>query len=169
MEVPNDCVGLIIGKGGETIRSLQISSGAKIQVGKKEIPGTRIRNVFVEGTPDRFELAKRLIEEIVTEAKKINRTQNPNTSVAINQEVNPFPGPHIPFPIPNTLTGLIIGKNGETIKQLHNRCGAYVFIPKFSDPNSGERILELSGSEEQIEKAKKEIQKVLSNAAYIKT
>ena len=28
--VPNDCVGLIIGKGGETIRNLQLQSGAKI-------------------------------------------------------------------------------------------------------------------------------------------
>ncbi len=88
--------------------------------------------------------------------------------MSINAEVNPFPGPHIPYPIPNTLTGLIIGKNGDTIKQLHNRCGAYVFIPKHIDPNSHERILELSGTEEQIDRAKKEIQKVLNNAAYIK-
>ena len=28
--VPNDIVGLIIGKGGETIRQLQLESGAKI-------------------------------------------------------------------------------------------------------------------------------------------
>jgi len=30
LPVPNDCVGLIIGKGGETIRQLQQESGAKI-------------------------------------------------------------------------------------------------------------------------------------------
>ncbi|TNV86104.1 hypothetical protein FGO68_gene7761 [Halteria grandinella] len=167
--VPHDCVGLIIGKGGETIRNLQIQSGAKIQVAKKEIQGTKMRNVFIEGTFERFELAKKLIDEIVHEARRLNKTQNPNVQVSINQEVNPFPGPHVPFPIPNSLTGLIIGKSGDTIKQIHNRCGAYVFIPKYSDPNSGERILELSGSEEQIERARKEIQKVLSNAAYVKT
>jgi KH domain len=84
----------------------------------------------------------------VSEAKRLNKSQTPNFNVSINSEVNPFPGPHLPYPIPNTLTGLIIGKNGDTIKQLHNRCGAYVFIPKYSDPNTGERILELSGSEE---------------------
>ena len=65
--MPNDCVGLIIGKGGETIRQLQQESGAKIQVAKKEITGTGLRNVFVEGTPDRYEHAKRLIEAIVDE------------------------------------------------------------------------------------------------------
>lgn len=36
--IPNECVGLIIGKGGETIRHLQVRSGCKIQVAKKEIP-----------------------------------------------------------------------------------------------------------------------------------
>lgn len=29
LPVPEDCVGLVIGKGGETIRSLQEKSGAK--------------------------------------------------------------------------------------------------------------------------------------------
>ena len=32
MIVPNDKVGLIIGKGGETIKNLQNRSGARIQV-----------------------------------------------------------------------------------------------------------------------------------------
>ena len=65
--MPNECVGLIIGKGGETIRQLQQESGAKIQVAKKEVGNTGIRNVFVEGTPDRYEHAKRLIEAIIEE------------------------------------------------------------------------------------------------------
>ena len=29
IEVPNDCVGLVIGKGGDTIKMLQTNSGAK--------------------------------------------------------------------------------------------------------------------------------------------
>ncbi len=74
MPVPNDCVGLIIGKGGETIRNLQIQSGAKIQVAKKEVIGKGVRNVFVEGTPERFEHAKKLIDDIVLEARRLNRT-----------------------------------------------------------------------------------------------
>jgi far upstream element-binding protein len=69
--VPNECVGLIIGKGGETIRYLQMKSGSKIQVAKKEIPGTSLRNVFIEGPPDKFEGARILIEEIVDEHRKI--------------------------------------------------------------------------------------------------
>jgi hypothetical protein len=114
----------------------------------------------VEGTPERFEIAKRLIEEIVSEAKRLNKissTTTAATNVAFNSDVNPFPGPHIPYPINNQLIGLIIGKNGDTIKNIHTRSGAYVFIPKFSDLINGERVLELSGTEEQIERAKREI------------
>jgi far upstream element-binding protein len=95
--VPNDCVGLIIGKGGETIRQLQLESGAKVQVAKKEIGDTGVRNVFVEGSPEKYEHAKRLIEAIVEEHKR-----NHNILPGVTSE---------PYPIPNNLTGLIIGNN----------------------------------------------------------
>ena len=52
--VPNECIGLIIGKGGETIRLLQQKSGAKIQVAKKELPNSDQRYVFVEATEDKY-------------------------------------------------------------------------------------------------------------------
>ena len=52
--VPNECIGLIIGKGGETIRLLQQKSGAKIQVAKKELPNSDQRYVFVEVTEDKY-------------------------------------------------------------------------------------------------------------------
>lgn len=58
-------MGLIIGKNGETIRQLQQESGAKIQVAIKESGTTGLRNVFVEGPPDKYENAKKLIEAIV--------------------------------------------------------------------------------------------------------
>ncbi|CAL5202242.1 unnamed protein product [Lathyrus oleraceus] len=32
MQIPNNKVGLIIGKGGETIKSMQASTGARVQV-----------------------------------------------------------------------------------------------------------------------------------------
>eukprot|EP00351_Strombidinopsis_sp_SopsisLIS2011_P001676 CAMPEP_0116889302 /NCGR_PEP_ID=MMETSP0463-20121206/24719_1 /TAXON_ID=181622 /ORGANISM="Strombidinopsis sp, Strain SopsisLIS2011" /LENGTH=78 /DNA_ID=CAMNT_0004555721 /DNA_START=766 /DNA_END=1002 /DNA_ORIENTATION=+ len=63
--VPNDSVGLIIGKNGETIRRLQMDSGAKIQVAKMEIQDTNVRNVFVEGSHEKYLLAKEAIEQII--------------------------------------------------------------------------------------------------------
>lgn len=108
--VPNECIGLIIGKGGETIRLLQQKSGAKIQVAKKELPNSDQRYVFVEATEDKYQLAKNLIEEIVDEHK---RNQSGFTHIG---EQNPYEGPKQVVPIPNNLTGLLIGKNGDTLK-----------------------------------------------------
>ena len=69
--VPNECVGLIIGKGGEMIRALQLKSGAKIQVAKCMIPDTNDRNVFVEGPLDKYDMAKQLVDSIVEEHYKL--------------------------------------------------------------------------------------------------
>jgi hypothetical protein len=111
--VPNECVGLIIGKGGETIRYLQMKSGCKIQVAKKEIPSTNMRNVFIEGPPDKFDGAKELIENIVAEHRRIQE------NFSMIGEVNPFPGPYLNFSIPNAFTDIILGPGGSTIKQLY--------------------------------------------------
>ena len=73
-------------------------------------------NLSISLNPERFENAKKLIDDIVLEARRLNRTKNNLFNVAVNAEANPFPGPHVPYPIPNSLIGLIIGKNGETIK-----------------------------------------------------
>jgi len=65
MPVPDDIVGLIIGKGGETIRQLQLESGAKIQVAIKPVESTMMRNVFVEGPDDKYRRAKEMIDDII--------------------------------------------------------------------------------------------------------
>lgn len=48
LEVPNDCVGLVIGKEGETIKNIAKRSGAfKVQVATANAPGSKCRNIFV--------------------------------------------------------------------------------------------------------------------------
>ena len=69
--VPNECVGLIIGKGGEMIRALQLKSSAKISVAKAMIPDTNQRNVFVEGSFETYLVAKKLIDSIIEEHLKL--------------------------------------------------------------------------------------------------
>lgn len=72
-------------------------------------------------------------------------------------DTNPFPGPHTRVIIPNKSVGLIIGKNGETVNQIHKKTNAYIFIPKDSPPGQDHRVLELSGTEQSVEMCKREI------------
>jgi rRNA processing protein Krr1/Pno1 len=160
MPVPNDCVGLIIGKNGETIRRLNRESGCKIQIAVKPIPYTESRNVFVEGPPEKYEIAKKLIEEIISE--QIAMKQN----FSHLGEVNPFPGPHTPLRIPNKMVGLIIGRNGETVKIIHQKTGCFIFIPKESRPGEDFRELQLSGPPDSVEICKREIISMIHLALY---
>jgi len=149
--VPNECIGLIIGKGGETIRQLQQESGAKIQVAKKEIPNTNIRNVFVEGAPDRYEHAKRLIEAIVEEHQGALGIEHTGNEICVK------------YPVPNNMVGLLIGRGGENLKKLMAKTHASIHIPKTSEPGSTERAVEIRGSKEQIEAVKREIMNFTAN------
>jgi rRNA processing protein Krr1/Pno1 len=175
--VPNDCVGLIIGKNGETIRRLNRESGCKVQIAIKPIPNTEVRNVFIEGPPEKYEIAKKLIEEIVSEQislkeknpffqlNLINSLSNNSGDSSVGQ-INPFPGPHTPLRIPNKMVGLIIGRNGETVKNIHDKTRCYIFIPKESRPGEDFRELQLSGPPGSVELCKREIISMIHLALY---
>lgn len=69
IEIPNGRVGVIIGKGGETIKYLQLQSGAKIQVTRDmdADPNSPNRGVELTGTPDQIAKAEQLINDVLNE------------------------------------------------------------------------------------------------------
>lgn len=68
--------------------------------------------------------------------------------------------------VPNIKVGVLIGKSGETIRQLQNNSGARIQITKDAeaDPNSSTRPVELTGTVENINKAEKLIREVIAEA-----
>lgn len=58
-------VGLIIGKGGETIKQLQEQSGAKIVIIQDSPEAAQEKPLRITGTPDAVEHAKQLVFEII--------------------------------------------------------------------------------------------------------
>ncbi|GJW09373.1 K homology domain-containing protein [Tanacetum coccineum] len=66
IQVPNEKVAFIIGKGGETIKNLQSRSGARIQVIPQHLPKgdqSRERIVRITGDKRQIEIARELIKE----------------------------------------------------------------------------------------------------------
>jgi len=47
-----------------------MDSGAKIQVAKMEIQDTNVRNVFVEGSHEKYLVAKEAIEQIIQDHRR---------------------------------------------------------------------------------------------------
>ena len=62
-------MGVIIGKSGETIKYLQLQSGAKIQVTRDaEVdPYSQTRTVELSGTTEQVSKAEQLISEVLKE------------------------------------------------------------------------------------------------------
>ncbi|KAK1323970.1 hypothetical protein QJS10_CPA02g00837 [Acorus calamus] len=70
IQVPNEKVGLIIGKGGETIKSLQTRSGARIQLIPQHLPegdSSKERTVRVTGNKKQIDTAKEMIKEVMNQ------------------------------------------------------------------------------------------------------
>jgi transcription antitermination factor NusA-like protein len=160
--VPKDCVGLVIGRFGETIRRLQVESGAtKVQVAADNKAGAEFRNVFVEGTDEACERVKTMLNEIVEQQQRIKAAMAGNNidqqQGVVNSEQK------IIVKVPHSMIGLVIGKNGETLREIYDKTGATVFMPMNEDhPDSTEKTLICSGTYVQTEAAREEIELIVS-------
>ena len=61
--VPASKVGLVIGKGGETIKSINQSSGAHTEIDKNAPPDAREKNFIIRGPPECVDRAKQMVLE----------------------------------------------------------------------------------------------------------
>ncbi|KAA8521293.1 hypothetical protein F0562_011961 [Nyssa sinensis] len=162
IDIPNGRVGVIIGKGGETIKYLQLQSGAKIQVTRDmdADPNSPTRMVELMGTPEQIAKAEQLINDVLSEAEA------GGSGVASRRLTGQQAGAdQFVMKIPNNKVGLIIGKGGETIKNMQARSGARIqVIPLHLPPGdpATERTLQIDGTSEQIESAKQLVNEVIS-------
>ncbi|KAG1346671.1 far upstream element-binding protein 3 [Cocos nucifera] len=163
IRVPNGRVGVIIGKGGETIKYLQLQSGAKIQVTRDADadPNSATRPVDLMGTPEQISKAEQLIKDVLAEADAggsgiVAARKFGGGQVGAEQFI---------MKVPNNKVGLVIGKGGETIKNLQAKSGARIqLIPLHLPPGdtSTERTVQIDGTKEQIESAKQLVNEVTS-------
>ena len=58
ISIPSTKVGLVMGRGGETIRHICLHSGAHCQVDKNAPDGAREKNIVIKGRPGNVQKAK---------------------------------------------------------------------------------------------------------------
>ncbi|KAG6482198.1 hypothetical protein ZIOFF_058829 [Zingiber officinale] len=163
IEVPNNKVGVLIGKSGETIRYLQYNSGAKIQITRdaEADPSSNCRPVELIGSLDSVNRAEKLVKDVIAEAE----AGGSPSLVARGFGTLQSGGEQFEITVPNEKVGIIIGKGGETIKNLQTRSGARIqLIPQHLPEGdaSKERIVRVTGDQRQIESAKQMIKEVMN-------
>ncbi|KAF8411904.1 hypothetical protein HHK36_004462 [Tetracentron sinense] len=165
MEVPNNKVGVLIGKAGETIRFLQYNSGAKIQITRDADadPYSSTRPVELIGSIDNVNKAEKLIKDVIAEAEAGGSPSLVARGFTAAQGGGATEQIHIQ--VPNEKVGFIIGKGGETIKNLQTKSGARIqLIPQHlpEGDQSKERTVRVTGNKKQIEMAREMIKEVMT-------
>ncbi|KAL5982855.1 hypothetical protein ACLOJK_016933 [Asimina triloba] len=163
IEVPNNKVGVLIGKAGDTIRFLQFNSGARIQITRDADadPYSSTRPVELIGTVESINKAEKLIKDVIAEA---DAGGSPSL-VARGFGAAQTGSEQIQIQVPYEKVGLIIGKGGETIKNLQTKTGARIQVILQNLPEgdmSKERTIRVTGTKDQIQNARELIKDVLS-------
>ncbi|KAH9574456.1 hypothetical protein CY35_01G058600 [Sphagnum magellanicum] len=160
MDVPNSKVGLVIGKGGETIKYLQQQSGAKIQVARDADSDPRLstREVEIMGSAEQISHAEQLLKDVISEQATSGGPGAPG-----GRGYGPSSGEQIQVKVPNNKVGLIIGRGGETIKSLQSRSGVRIQVQNDSEtePGATERIVTLIGNKKATDMAYDLIKEVI--------
>mmetsp|Transcript_12676 Transcript_12676/g.25735 ORF Transcript_12676/g.25735 Transcript_12676/m.25735 type:complete len:524 (-) Transcript_12676:1450-3021(-) len=170
--VPNSCVGIVIGKKGETIRDLQQRSNAHIKVtpDREASSDATERLITLSGTPAAIDLAHRLLIEVVSEGlKRMNGRNGTGEGMMATSPSNGFQGISVTIDVPNDKVGLIIGKQGATIRELQARSGTTITVAKKeeTDQEKNLRPITVTGQAHLVEVAKYLIAgKMASSAAF---
>ncbi|XP_055013988.1 far upstream element-binding protein 2 isoform X1 [Boleophthalmus pectinirostris] len=143
LKVPDSMVGLIIGRGGEQINKIQLESGCKVQIAH-DSAGLPERSVSLTGSPESIQRARALIDEIVSKSN-----DNGNSNV-------------LEMMIPAGKGGIIIGKGGETIKQLQARAGVKMYVVQDSSQSPNvDKVLRIIGDHYKVQQAKEMVNDIL--------
>lgn len=166
--VPISRVGMVIGSHGAVIRNLQERSNAIIRVHNEKIHENR-KLFTIHGGAAECSAAKSLIMEII-ERPRANALSRSHDSVLSAPSGSPSETPVgevvETMLVPNTCVGLVIGKGGDTIRDLQIRSGALIKVTPDKDAQIGAetRPVQLSGSSHAVQTARNLISEVVQAA-----
>jgi len=151
--VPVEKVGLVIGRGGSTIRELQETSGAKLELASSGEPSRLLR---ILGSAQSVEIAKSKIQGLLSQRTFVGKV--PAKPVKTLQ-------------IPSDCVGFVIGKGGDTIRRISQETGCRLQVENEEQarnsgndpPMMGHQYLHLSGSEESVNNAERQVTELIQS------
>ncbi|XP_032395561.1 far upstream element-binding protein 3 isoform X2 [Etheostoma spectabile] len=156
--VPRFAVGIIIGRNGEMIKKIQNDAGVRIQF-KQDDGVSPDRVAQVMGQPDHCHHAVHLINELVQTAQErdgfgggvMGRRGRSDSNMGGSGGLQ-----EVTYAVPADKCGLVIGKGGETIKNIKEQSRAHVELQRNPPPNTDPsvRIFSIRGTPQQLEKAR---------------
>jgi far upstream element-binding protein len=170
LPVPRNMIGVIIGKGGDMIKKIQEQSGSRIQFKPEdEDVGGPTRICTITGGPQNNQTARTMIMELIDNGMQRqggggnmmggmgNRGRGRNMGDGFGGEWGPGGGGNrfegTTYIVPADKCGLVIGKGGETIREINRQSGAHCELSREPQLNPHERIFRIQGNPEQVQTA----------------
>merc|ERR1719219_2286778 len=166
MMIPGNKVGLVIGKGGETIKLLQEQTGAKMIIIQESNQQADQKPLRISGPPDSVERAKAEVFKILNQNDRnggVGGGRGGYGGGGMGRGMGRGGGGGAGWPsagpgdkvecvmVASNKVGLVIGKGGESINQAS---GAHVEIDRNAPPDAQEKNFLIKGSAEAVERAK---------------
>mmetsp|Transcript_740 Transcript_740/g.1290 ORF Transcript_740/g.1290 Transcript_740/m.1290 type:complete len:194 (-) Transcript_740:252-833(-) len=135
--VPDEFMGCVLGRGGQTIRRLQWQTHTTIRVSNADepfYPGTNYRLVtIISSSTAAMDAAQQLILLQIAQ----NYSKNFREVACV---------------VPDDMAGRVIGKGGDRIQEIRNCC-QNAELANRGEGAQGERIMTVSGNVQQVTKA----------------
>ncbi|KAJ8672683.1 hypothetical protein QAD02_003943 [Eretmocerus hayati] len=169
--IPGPKVGLIIGKGGETIKQLQDRSGAKMVIVQDGPNQENEKPLRITGDPQKVEHAKQLVYELIAEKEMQAYSKNSKPGLGSGGDGGGRGGgmmnnqdEEIEVFVPKISVGLVIGKGGEMIRRLQEETGAKMRFLQGKDESPGDRTCIITGPHECVENARDRVNTLISQS-----
>ncbi|KAI6200132.1 hypothetical protein M3Y96_00700600 [Aphelenchoides besseyi] len=133
--VPRQAVGMIIGRQGKMINEISEKTTTHIQFKPDTDTTTPERCAVIQGTPQQIERATNLIWDLVQRSA--------------NQQPTDIGMLHVP----KNKAGLVIGRNGETIRSISEKSKAHIRTSQDLQMSKNEQVFVIRGTPKQIHHA----------------
>ena len=165
--IDSSLVGLVIGRQGESLRRIEQESGTRIQFINGPEAGPQ-RQCRITGPPSARISAKREINRIIEEnggnpARETGRNARAPQKATSQQPALREGEQSSQIMVPDRTVGLIIGRGGETIRDLQERSGCHVNIVGENKSVNGLRPVNLIGSPAAAAHAKELIMEIVDS------
>lgn len=177
--IASNLVGLIIGRQGENLRRVEAETATRVQFVTGPENNGPMRQCKITGTRNARQDAKNEIQRIIDEnaiAKGLPTGQSIVTERPVERPIiiqQKSSGSHQPalragedatqIMVPNRTVGLIIGRGGETIRDLQERSQCHVNIVGEEKSINGLRPVNLIGTPQAADKAKALIMEIVES------
>ncbi|CAD7088041.1 unnamed protein product [Hermetia illucens] len=148
--VPGPKVGLVIGKGGETIKMLQEKTGAKMVIIQDGPNQELIKPLRISGDPQKVEHAKSLVFELIQDKEQFR-----GGGASGGEQAEVF--------VPKIAVGVVIGKGGDMIKKIQGETGCKLQFIQGKNDGPGDRRCIIQGTRQQVDEAKRMIEELIDS------